>query len=139
MSYELTNFLINNPDEIYNLSPRKFEELVAFLFEKMGYQVTLTQQTRDNGVDIYALKKEEIGDILTIVDCKKFKPNRPVGIDIVRNMYGVLNIEKASHGVIATSSYFTSGAKDFQRTFQYQLSIKDHADIIYWMKKINLM
>jgi len=102
----------------------------------MGYEVTLTQSTRDGGKDIYALMREDIGNILTIIECKKYNQNRPVGVDIVRGIYGVLNIEKASHAMIATTSYFTSGAFDLQRELQYQISLKDHVDITNWMQKV---
>ena len=84
------------------------------------------------GVDIFALRKDDFGSFLTIVECKKYARNRPVGVGIVRSMYGVLNVENASHGVIATTSTFTAGAKMMARQYQYQLSLKDHADIMAW-------
>lgn len=117
------------------LSPRKFEELVAYILEELGYQVTLTGQTCDGGIDIFALKKEPIGTFLTLVECKNYSPHRRVGIDIVRGLYGVLNIQKASHAMIATTSCFTSGARDFEKQYQFQMSLRDHADIINWMKQ----
>lgn len=136
INYELTQSLIKNPSEMYKLNPRRYEELVAYLFEKMGYEVELTQQTRDGGVDIYALKKEPIGKFLTIVECKRYSPDNPVGAEIVRHMNGVLDLEKASHGVIAATSYFTPDAYEIQRRLEYRLSLKEHADIINWMKSI---
>lgn len=129
ISRELTNYLIKNPDQLHSLSPRKFEYLVAYLLENHGYEVTLTQKSRDGGVDIFALHKDDLGNFLTLVECKKFAPNRPVGVGVVRSLYGVLNVLNASHGVIATTSTFTAGAKIMAMQYQYQLSLKDHADI----------
>lgn len=136
INYELVQSLIKNPNEMYKLNPRRFEELIAYLFEKMGYEVELTKQTRDGGVDIFALKKEPIGKFLTIVECKRYSPDNPVGAEIVRHMNGVLDIEKASHGVIATTSYFTPDAHEIQRRLEYRLSLKEHADILNWMNNI---
>jgi len=133
---KLNNYLISNPEYMHKLSARKFEEHVAYVLEKLGYEITLTQQTRDSGIDIFALKKQEIGKILTIVDCKKYAPDKPIGIGVVRNMYGTLNIEKASHAMIASTSYFTKDAKEFEKNYKFQISLKDHSDIIDWMKKI---
>lgn len=135
ISHQLTEHLIANPSAIHQLSPRKFEELVAYLMEKQGYEVTLTKQSRDGGVDIFALKRDGFGSFLTIVDCKKYSENNPIGIDLVRTMYGTLNIEKASHGVIATTSRFTKDAKVMAEDYKYQISLKDHADIMQWIKK----
>ena len=34
------------------ISPRKFEELICYVYELAGYKTKLTKQTRDGGVDI---------------------------------------------------------------------------------------
>ncbi len=138
ISEELTAYLLNNPDAMQNISPRKFEELVAYIMEKHGYEVTLTQQSRDGGIDIFALKNEGFGNILTIVDCKKYSATNPVGIAAVRSMYGTLQIESASHGIIATTSRFTRDAYNLAQEYKYQLSLKDHADILKWIQKTKI-
>jgi len=135
ISEELTQYILTNPDAMQNISPRKFEQLVAYIMEKRGYEVTLTQQSRDGGIDIFALKNEGFGNILTIVDCKKYSNNNPVRIAAVRCMYGTLQIESASHGIIATTSRFTQEAIDLAQEYKYQLSLKDHADILKWVQE----
>jgi len=138
ISEELTAYILSNPSAMHNISPRKFEELVAYIMEKHGYEVTLTQQSRDGGIDIFALKNEGFGNILTIVDCKKYSKTNPVGIATVRGMYGTLQIESASHGIIATTSRFTRDAKSLAHEYKYQLSLKDHADILRWIQKTKI-
>ena len=134
ISEELTQYLIENPDGMNELSPRRFEELVAYLMEKHGYEVELTKQSRDGGIDIFALKRDCFGSFLTIVDCKKYSISNPVGVQLVRTMYGTLNVENASHGMIATTSRFTKDAQKLAEEYKYQLSLKDHADIIKWIE-----
>ncbi len=138
ISEELTTYILSNPSEMHNISPRKFEELVAYIMEKHGYEVTLTQQSRDGGIDIFALKNEGFGNILTIVDCKKYSKSNPVGIAAVRGMYGTLQIESASHGIIATTSRFTRDASSLAHEYKYQLSLKDHADILRWIQNTKI-
>jgi HJR/Mrr/RecB family endonuclease len=138
ISEELTSHLLNNPKAMHEISPRKFEELVAYIMEKHGYEVTLTQQTKDGGIDIFALKNEGFGNILTIVDCKKYSETNPVGIAAVRGMYGTLQIENASHGMIATTSRFTRGASALAKDYSYQLSLKGHADILQWIQQTKI-
>jgi len=135
ISDELTAYILSNPNAMHNISHRKFEELVAYIMEKHGYEVTLTQQSRDGGIDIFALKNEGFGNILTIVDCKKYSETNPVGVAVVRSMYGTLKIENASHGIIATTSRFTSNAISLAQEYKYQISLKDHADILSWIQK----
>ena len=138
ISEELTAYLLNNPNAMHNISPRKFEELVAYIMEKHGYEVTLTKQSRDGGIDIFAIKNDGFGNILTIVDCKKYSETRPVGIAAVRGMYGTLQIESASHGILATTSRFTADAYSLAQEYKYQLSLKDHADILQWIQKTKI-
>jgi HJR/Mrr/RecB family endonuclease len=138
ISEELTSYLLNNPKAMHEISPRKFEELVAYIMEKHGYEVTLTQPTRDGGIDIFALKNEGFGNILTIVDCKKYSKNNPVGIAAVRGMYGTLQVENASHGMIATTSRFTRDASALAQEYSYQLSLKGHADILQWIQQTKI-
>lgn len=138
ISEELTAYLLKEPKAMHEMSPRKFEELVAYIMEKHGYEVTLTQQSRDGGIDIFALKNEGFGNILTIVDCKKYSETNPVGIAAVRGMYGTLQIENASHGMIATTSRFTRDASVLAKDYKYQLSLKSHADILQWIHQTKI-
>ncbi len=138
ISEELTAYLLKKPDVMHSISPRKFEELVAYIMEKHGYEVTLTQQSRDGGIDIFAIKNDGFGNILTIVDCKKYSATNPVGIAAVRGMYGTLQIESASHGIIATTSRFTPDAYSLAQEYKYQLSLKDHADILHWIQETKI-
>lgn len=96
VSYELLLKLNNNPKLLYSLTPRKFEEVVAELFYRMGYDVTITQMTRDGGKDIYVAKKNELGSFLYIVECKKYSPDRTIGVGFIRELYGVVQAERAT-------------------------------------------
>jgi restriction system protein len=107
------------------LDPRKFEELVAELLRDKGYDVTLTPPSRDGGRDILAVKREDIGSALTLVECKRYAANKRVGVDIVRGLYGVVSADNATRGLIATTSYFTSGARAFRDQVPYRLGLAD--------------
>ncbi|WP_415881724.1 restriction endonuclease [Neptuniibacter sp. QD34_54] len=135
---ELTEYLIRNPKAMYELEPRKFEELIAYIMQQHGYEVELTQQTRDGGVDIYALKHSDFGSLLTIVDCKKYSENHPVGVSLVREMIGTMHLENASHSMIVTSSRFTKDSTVLAEQHKYKMSLKGHADILTWMRGIKI-
>lgn len=68
---------------------------------------------------------------------KKYDVCRPVGIDVVRTMYGSLNIYNASHAMVATTSRFTAPAQGLAKQFQYQLSLRDEADVFDWITTVN--
>lgn len=133
---ELTEYLIRNPKAMYELEPRKFEELVAHIMQQYGYEVELTQQTRDGGVDLYALQHNDFGSFLTIVDCKRYAEDHPVGVSLVREMIGTMHLENASHSMIVTTSRFTKDSSALAEQHKYKMSLKAHADILQWMRGI---
>lgn len=132
----LLKYLSQNPNYIYQLSSRKFEELIAEILIRKGYEVELTPSTRDGGKDIYAAHKTDLGSFLYIIECKKYAPNNKVGVSILRDLYGVVSKENATCGIIATTSYFTKPARDFQREVQFQMSLKDFDSIKQWLYDI---
>ncbi len=133
---ELFDFLKRHPKLIHSISPRRLEELVGDIFANMGYDVELTQQTRDGGYDIRALRKDKVGTLLYLVECKRYAPDRPVGVDFVRSLYGTVTEARASHGVMATTSYYSPDAKEYADRLKYQLSLRDYEDLTKWIADI---
>jgi restriction system protein len=110
-----------------------FEEVVADLLSRQGYEVTVTPASRDGGKDIYAAKKDIVGSFLYIVECKKYSPDDRVGVGLIRQLYGVVQAEKATAGIMATTSFFTKGAQEFQSRVAYQISLQDYFGIQKWL------
>jgi HJR/Mrr/RecB family endonuclease len=130
--------LEKDPGALDKMHHRKFEELVAELMEKDGYSVELTPQSRDGGVDIYAVRSDAYGRFLVIVDCKKYSKDNPIGPELVRTLFGTLNFKNASHGVIATTTRFTKDAREEASQCEFRISLKDHADVLSWIQKHRL-
>ena len=131
---ELITFLSKHPKLVYDINPRKFEEVVAEIFKDMGFEVIITPKTRDGGNDIRAIRKDTIGTLLFLIECKRYAPNRPVGIEVVRSLYGVTMAEQANCGIVATTSYFSKDAKEFASKVKYHLSLRDYNAIKGWIK-----
>ena len=102
----------------------------------MGYDVILTPRSKDGGFDVLAFQKASVGKLLTLVECKKYVPNSQVGVESVRSLYGVLEEKRATHGVIATTSTFTRGAREFQQNLEYRLSLSDFDELSAWLRKV---
>jgi restriction system protein len=119
---------------LHRLAPRRFEQFVARIFDDMGYRVTLTPETRDGGFDMLVEAALPTGRLLTLVECKKWAPNRPVPIEIVRNLYGVLSFQNATQGLIVTTSRFTRDAQSQQDAVKYRMGLRDFEGISEWLK-----
>ena len=130
---ELIAHFKRNPESMYQLDPRKFEELVALLLKDLGYDIELTKSGPDGGVDIIATQKTGVGEMLLLVDCKRYAPRRPVGVGIVRALFGITELRRASMGLLATTSFFTQPAREFQKTVRHRMSLKDYSDLVGWL------
>lgn len=131
---ELIAYVRKKPELLHDLSPRGFESLVAELLSDMGYEVQLTPQTRDGGRDLLAVFRVPHGEILTLVECKKFRRDRKVGIEIVeRFLFTIREKDRASCGLIATTSSFSTEARALAGKYRWQLALRDFDMLKDWI------
>lgn len=104
--------IADNKDKLNDVTSREFEEIVEQIFRDNGFETKLTQTTRDGGKDIIA-KKYVMGDkpVVFYVECKKYDMDRPVGVSVIRSLYGVQAMDGVNKAIAVTSSYFTKGAR----------------------------
>lgn len=113
LNNKLIEYFSIHPETLYHLTDLEFEIIMAEVYQKLGYNVIRTPQTRDGGKDIILTDHSPTGDFIYYVECKKYAPQRPVGIGIVQRLNGVIVNDNVNGGVIATTSYFSKPAKDF--------------------------
>lgn len=129
ISDALVRRLAAEPDLMFDLRPRQLEELMAELYARQGFEVQLTPETRDGGVDLYLVQHTAFGRLLTVVDCKRNRADRPVKVEVVRQMLGTIEETGASAGVLATTSRFTSGAVKLGEKYPFRLGLQDYFDL----------
>lgn len=126
--------LVKNPNDLYSLEPRKFEELVAELLASHGYEVQLTSKTRDGGYDIMAVHKDALGlDTTFLIECKRYSKDNKVGVSQIRQIHGIKDFLNVSKGIIVTTSSFTADAKK-HATSRYDLQLIDYTQLTEWLK-----
>lgn len=131
----IIDVVAKEPEVLFKMTPRQFEELMAELFIKEGFKVELTPSTRDGGKDLYAFRTDSTGQTLYAVECKQYRPTHKVGRPIVQLLNGVIEQERLTGGVIATTSYFTKDAKESAELLKYRLFLQDCDYILNWIKK----
>jgi transcriptional regulator with XRE-family HTH domain len=134
VSKDLITYLAADPQRLHSLSPRKFEELVAELLRDMGCQVRLTPESRDGGRDVLATMGSPLGELLAIVECKRYAAHRKVGVAIVeRFLWTTESRDRASLGILATTSSFTMNARELERSHRWRLALRDHDSLVEWL------
>ncbi len=132
---EVKKYLKKHPEKLYDLSSRRFEELVASILVDMGLSVQLTQATRDGGSDIIAVFKNAISSFLIFVECKKYSPENKVGVGIIREVAGVHSLKQPSKSLIVTTSTFTKPAIETASILKEQIDLKDYFNLKDWLSK----
>jgi RNA polymerase sigma factor (sigma-70 family) len=130
---QLLRIIRQNPSLMYTLPPRKFEEIVAEILDKLGYDISLTPESKDGGFDMYAAWKDGLGEFLYLVECKRYAPHNTVGVGLVRALHGVVEEKRASAGILVTTSHFTKEAHEFQRRLRHRLSLRDYVHLQEWL------
>lgn len=94
---------------IRQLGWREFEALIGEAFRRQGYSVLETgQSSADGGVDLVLKRAGEE----TLVQCKRWKEWQ-VGVEKVRELYGVMASRGSTSGILVTSGFFTKPARRF--------------------------
>lgn len=109
--FDIIKLLKQNPTIAFEISPEKWEEIIAGAYRKAGFdEVTLTPRSGDYGRDVIAIKKG-LGSIRVIDQVKAFKPPHLVNANDVRALMGVLQGDGASKGFLTTTSDFAPKIK----------------------------
>lgn len=134
ISAKLLEHLKKHPEALHSIMPRQFEELIAELLSSYGMKVELTPSSKDGGYDLYAVSINDAGLRSSwIIECKKWSPDRKVGVEIVRALYNVKSDLRVANALLATTSHFTKGVQDFKLS-RYDLDLKDYRDIVDWVQ-----
>lgn len=100
-----------NLDSIRALGWQEFEELVGEAFRRDGFSVRGNEGAGpDGGVDLVLSRGSE----KYLVQCKQWKAFK-VGVQVVREMYGLMTANGATGGFVVTSGGYTKEAEAFAR------------------------
>lgn len=131
---EVLAYFGRHPELLHSLPPRKFEELVAAVFRQTGFDVELTPETRDGGIDIIAVRKDSLlGEGLHLIECKRYIPGNTVGIGVVQRLLGVVEQHRATKGIIVTTATFTRDALEVAQSARHRLTLNEYSKVAEWL------
>jgi superfamily II DNA or RNA helicase len=94
------------------LSPPNFEDLTVKLYKAMGFAAQRTKQSRDEGIDVVAIRDLALGRDKLAIQCKH--QSRPVGRPDLQKLLGVVSSDSSfSAGILITTSSFSADARRF--------------------------
>lgn len=99
----------------------EFPVLVAELFKRKGYyDIYITPDTRDEGVDIFATKNENDGkdfiEVKVAISLKRYKAGSGISKSHILEIVEAIKKHEVEKGIVITSSTFESGAIELAKT-----------------------
>lgn len=116
---------------LMELSPSEFESLITNLFQKMGLETRLTQASRDGGVDCVAYDTRPIFGGKVVIQAKRYK--HTVGVSAVRDLFGTVQNEGASKGILVTTSGY--GKASFEFAEGKPLELLSGSNLLYLLRE----
>jgi restriction system protein len=112
---------------LMELSPTEFEGLITNLFATMGLDTRQTRPSRDGGVDCVAFDTRPIFGGKVVIQAKRYK--NTVGVSAVRDLFGTVQNEGASKGILVTTSGYGKAAFEFAKG--KPLELLDGGNLLY--------
>ena len=104
---------LDHRPNLMELTPTEFEGLITNLFAAMGLDTRQTRPSRDGGVDCVAFDPRPVFGGKVVIQAKRYK--NTVGVSAVRDLFGTVQNEGASKGILVTTSGYGKAAFEFAR------------------------
>lgn len=111
---------------LFAFSPTEFEYVVASLYDDAGYRVTVTDASRDRGVDVVAESTDEV----LAVQVKQYDVSNDIGRPEVQQMIGAMAQAGADRAVVVTTSGFASTAEETARELGGVVELIDGRELL---------
>jgi anti-anti-sigma regulatory factor len=137
INQELIEYFARNPQKLDDdLDWRGFELLVEAIFRNQGFRTEIGSGRADGGVDIRLLQSDQCGDLVSLVQVKKYEKDRPIRLEAVQALCAVVEDQKANRGIFVTTSRYLPSARQFADRQGARLSLRDGADVARWCREL---
>lgn len=122
---------LDSRQNLMELSPNEFENLITNLFATMGLDTKQTQASRDGGVDCVAFDSRPVFGGKVVIQAKRYK--NTVGVSAVRDLFGTVQNEGATKGILVTTSGYGKAAFSFAEG--KPLELLDGSNLLYLLQQ----
>jgi hypothetical protein len=127
--------LRRDPRRVYDLSPRRFEEVVAELLASFGWEISLRSRTGDEGFDMLGISRSTAGsETARVVQCRLHTPDRPVGRREMRRLVATRELLRMPRALLVAPSGVTRDAAEFAEKFP-GIDIADFDVFAEWLSR----
>lgn len=111
---------------------KRFEDVCMEYLRIKNCNAFVTCTGADGGIDIKI--KDNQGVTFVVGQCKSWK--RQIGVNLIRELYGVMAAEKAKHGIFLTTSTYSLEAQAFAK--DKHLMLVDAEELVNLINKLEV-
>jgi restriction system protein len=136
----ILDLIERDPEEIYRIDPRQWEEIIAGAYKEAGFdEVILTPRSGDLGRDVIATRTGMFS-VRIIDQVKAYGPDKLVTADDVRSVHGVLAADVGvTKAVISTTSDFAPKLREdrlMAPLMPHRLELHPKAVLLPWLMSL---
>lgn len=103
-------------------------------FRTKVLRANLAPGSGDGGIDIRLLQRDPLGDILTLVQAKRYASHRKIDLSAVAALHGVADVEKAQRSLFVTTSDYLPSAQKFAGRTSIPMTLATSQDVQDWCR-----
>lgn len=108
----LSQILAPTLDQLRSISPYQFENVIAQMFERLGFTVEQTPYSNDYGRDAIMIRNDE----KYLLECKRYQEGGSSGRPELQKFHSAIISDNAKAGFFVTTGAFTKAAIEFAST-----------------------
>ncbi|OWY37651.1 restriction endonuclease [Xenophilus sp. AP218F] len=132
---ELYSHFVRHPNDLHKLHWRDFEILLFRIFQNHGYKTLLGPGRGDGGVDLRLWQENPLGDIMTVIQVKRYSPRNKIDLVPVQALYGVSKVEGENQAIFVTTSSYTPAARNFAARVPTEILLAEKEEVVAWCQK----
>lgn len=134
LNTELYAYFGKKPEQLHRLHWRDFEKLVAELLESQGFDTELGPGVGDGGVDIRLIQRDPMGDILTLVQVKRYAKHQKVELQAIQALHGAMVATGANRSMFVTTSDYQRCGRRFAARENVRMDLYVSDDVQKWCR-----
>lgn len=131
---ELYSHFAKRPEDLYKLHWRDYEIILAEIFKTQGFDVELGPGRNDGGIDITLIQRDPIGDLVTLVQAKKYASGNKIDLTDVQALYGAQKADGAHSAKFVTTSSYAPVAQRFAGRKNVSMDLATSSHVAEWAK-----
>ena len=132
---ELFQHFCEKPEHFLKLDWWDFQVLVYEALRGLGFRAELGPVSGDGGIDIKMFQRDPLGDVLTAVQVKRYRPDRKIKLEAVQALHGAKVAENMQNSMFVTTSDYFPSSKKFAARKNVSMQLYASSDVREWCQQ----